>query len=580
MFDSKNDPVSNSASSSSSSSGEALIYGTQQGDVECADETTMVACRGIPYAAPPVGDLRFADPRDPVVHTSTLNATTFGNICPQTAGTFGNTGSTTEDCLYLNIFKPTAKPESGAYPVMVWIHGGALIIGSGSEPGYDLPALVNDGVIVVTLNYRLGALGFLTNAALGDDSGNYGLKDQVQALRWIKANIASFDGNPDNVTIFGQSAGGHSVLSLLVSPVADEGLFHKAIVESGAYNPTQMSVAVARTAFYDHMVTALGCTGSDAEIRACLRGSATTVEKILAAQGNVWPLPTYGSTFLPQSIETALAGGNVAPVPVMLGSTLNEGTLFTALDIVGRYVYQKISYPGGGSYYETEDEYRGGGTSEKGYGVFKLLATDARVDGSLYTSIGDRYLANYATDANHRYRKALSDMDTDFRFACNSSRLVNYLTGGSHPIYKYWFTDTTSAALPSAPGGTPLTTSIAGILAYYAGVSYATTDVFSLGATHANEIPYVFGKVEARGGSADQIALSTAMTKYWTAFAKNGDPNYAGGVQWDPFTMGEFVLNLAATGPAASSEVDFDATHRCACWNGIWNDGNTDACFD
>ena len=218
----------------------------------CSGNDDMIACKGIPYAKPPVGDLRFASPQavtlaDMADDNRVIDATAFGNACPQAATTFGNTASVTEDCLYLNVYKPKA---SGTYPVMVWIHGGALILGQGPGSVIICPRWSKKALVVVTINYRLGALGFLSHDALGSDSGNFGLKDQVQALKWVKANIKYFGGDPTNVTIFGQSAGGHSVLSLIASPKA-KGLFHKAIVESGAYNPTQMSTAAARILFLE-----------------------------------------------------------------------------------------------------------------------------------------------------------------------------------------------------------------------------------------------------------------------------------------------------------------------------------------
>ena len=166
-------------------------------------------------------------------------------------------------------------------------------------------------------------------------------------------------------------------------------------------------------------------------------------------------MPTTDSSFLPDSIEVALAAGDFNKVPVMIGSTRNESTLFTALDIVGRSVYQNLGYPGGGSYYNTETEYRGGGTFTEAYGVPSLLVSDTRVANTLYTDVADLYLNDYAEGSNHRFRKAISDLGTDWRFACNSARLTNYLADNSgKAVYGYWFTDATSALLPATPGGT------------------------------------------------------------------------------------------------------------------------------
>ena len=208
-----------------------------------------------------------------------------------------------------------------------------------------------------------------------------------------------------------------------------------------------------------------------------------------------------------------------------------------------------------------------------------LLVSDTRVASTLYTGVADLYLNDYAEGSNHRFRKAISDLGTDWRFACNSARLTNYLADNSgKAVYGYWFTDATSALLPGTPGGTSLTNTIAGILFAFGGVTYAFTDPFSLQATHANEVPYIFGKVEERDGTVTQIALSTAMTKYWAQFAKTGDPNYTGGVNWDTFSTADFIMEFAAAGPAASSATAFATAHKCGCWNGIWDDGDMNSC--
>src|ERR1700733_15064420 len=194
---------------------------------------------GIPYAAPPVGALRWQPPQPAASWAGVRDATKFAAHCPQLASPFG-LASTSEDCLFLNVFTPKA---GGQHPVMVWIHGGALVTGESDD--YSPAGLVADGVTVVTINYRLGALGFLAHPAPADangQSGDYGLMDQQAALRWVQRNIASFGGDPRDVTLFGESAGGLSTLSQVASPAA-RGLFAKAIAESGSYNLTQTSLA-------------------------------------------------------------------------------------------------------------------------------------------------------------------------------------------------------------------------------------------------------------------------------------------------------------------------------------------------
>jgi para-nitrobenzyl esterase len=224
-----------------------LVVGTADGQVRGLARGPVNEYLGIPYAAPPVGQLRWQPPQPPADWRGVRAATRFAPHCPQVASTFGR-ASSSENCLFLNVFAPATRRGSGL-PVMVWIHGGALVAGESDD--YDPSALVAHHVIVVTLNYRLGALGFLAHPALADKpggpSGDYGLMDQQAALRWVQRNIRAFGGNPANVTIFGESAGGQSVLLQLVSPTA-RGLFTRAIAESGGYALGQASLASAEAA--------------------------------------------------------------------------------------------------------------------------------------------------------------------------------------------------------------------------------------------------------------------------------------------------------------------------------------------
>src|ERR1700733_5017563 len=280
---------------------------------------------GIPYAAAPVGNLRW---RPPVPHApwfQTLNATQFANHCPQPASPFG-IESTTEDCLFLNVFTEDTSDFRQLRPVMVWIHGGALVTGESND--YDPTVMVQDGVIVVTINYRLGALGFLAHPALASDpssAGDYGLMDQQLAMRWVRDNIVFFGGDPFNITIFGESAGGLSVFSQLTSPSAAN-LFQKAIIESGAYNLSTQTLATAEAAGAT-FATATGCGSQTA---ACLR--ALPVPAILASENPAGYTPNIDGDFLPLSLNAALATGQFNRVPVIHGSNHDEWRLFTAID--------------------------------------------------------------------------------------------------------------------------------------------------------------------------------------------------------------------------------------------------------
>lgn len=281
--------------------------------------------RGIPFAAPPVGELRFRPPQPVTPWSGVRDCTRFGPACvqPDTNLIPTEKGPQSEDCLYLNVWTTAARGERR--PVMVFIHGGGFAIGSGSRPTQDGSDLARQGVVVVTFNYRLGPFGFLAHPALSAESergvsGNYGLLDQIAALAWVKRNIAAFGGDPERVTIFGESAGGVSTGCLLVSPPA-RGLFHRVIMQSG----TPLHLASLEEA--ERLGVDLLGAMSAKELRAM------PAEKLLAAAsprvgmfGNgskLWPV--IDGKVLPEPAEQALAATDV---PVMLGTNADEGTLF------------------------------------------------------------------------------------------------------------------------------------------------------------------------------------------------------------------------------------------------------------
>jgi para-nitrobenzyl esterase len=298
----------------------ATADGAVRGQAAAAGEEFL----GIPYAAPPVGALRWQPPRPPAPWHGIRAATSYAPHCAQPSSTFG-LASTTEDCLYLNVFTP-ATSKARNLPVMVWVHGGSLRTGESND--YNPAALVQHGVVVVTINYRLGALGFLADAALasrpGGPSGNYGLMDQQAALRWVQRNIRGFGGDPGNVTLFGESAGGLSTLAQLVSPGA-RGLFQRAIVESGTYELTQQPLAAAEAAGQAFAAKA-GCASNTA---ACLRG--LPVSTILTDEDPVGYTPDVDGAVLTKSVKTALARGQFNRVPVVIGTNHDEYRLFVAV---------------------------------------------------------------------------------------------------------------------------------------------------------------------------------------------------------------------------------------------------------
>ena len=300
------------------------MVGTTNGAVRGTSSGSVNEFLGIPYAAPPVGALRWQPPQPAANWSGVRDATQFAPHCPQSATPFGQ-ASTSEDCLFLNVFTPSRQQAGARHPVMVWIHGGALVTGESND--YNPAKLVEDGVTVVTINYRLGALGFLAHPALADangQSGDYGLMDQQAALRWVQRNIASFGGDPRNVTIFGESAGGLSTLSQIASPAA-RGLFSRAIVESGSYNLTQASLASAEAAGQAFAAKA-GCSDQAA---ACLR--SLPVSTILANENAGGYTPNINSEVLPQTLKTAFATGEFNRVPIINGTNHDEWRLFVAL---------------------------------------------------------------------------------------------------------------------------------------------------------------------------------------------------------------------------------------------------------
>ena len=479
---------------------------------------------GIPYAAAPVGNLRL---RPPVPHApwfQTLDATQFAHHCPQTPSPFG-IASTTEDCLFLNVFTPESNGGGGIgepRPVMVWIHGGALVDGESND--YDPTAMVEDGVIVVTINYRLGILGFLAHPAFaaektdpdhdGDfaagSAGDYGLMDQQLALRWVRDNIVFFGGDPLNVTIFGESAGGLSVFSQLASPSAAN-LFQKAIIESGAYQQTTQTLATAEaagTAF----ATAAGCSSQTA---ACLR--ALPVSTLLANQNPAGYTPNIDSNFLPLSLGTALATGQFHHVPIIQGSNHDEWRLFTALDFdltIGPIGNNEAAYEAA---------------------LASLVGPGAPIVAAEYP------LASFPSAD-----LAFATAGTDVVFACPAYG-ADLSMSQFVPVSTYEFND------ENAPQ------------------DFLPPVTFPYGAAHASELQYLFNlpiTVPRPALSAQQLQLSSSMQHYWTNFAKSGSPNGTGLPPWQEFNAieGNFQSLIP---PSPMQETTFATNHKCAFWGAL-----------
>ena len=332
--------------------------GPIQGQLTAADGS--VAFRGIPYAAPPVGDRRWREPGPAPGWSAPRAALHNGPACPQPRGPSleggGDVGPIDEDCLTLNVFVPAQRAAADRLPVMVWLHGGALVLGSGGLPIYDGAALARRGVIVVAVNYRLGHLGYFAHPALERSAPggpvNFGLLDQIAALRWVQGHIEAFGGDARRVTVFGQSAGGQSVLALMASPLA-QGLFQRAIVQSayGLPSHTRASAVAMGAKVAEHA----GLGGARAGLDALRR---LPVQSLLAAQAaklTLAPSLVVGDRALPVSIVQTFQQGRQAPVPLLVGSNSDEASVAAdfgvdsarLLDELGRAkVLVKALHPG------------------------------------------------------------------------------------------------------------------------------------------------------------------------------------------------------------------------------------------
>ncbi|MEO7539092.1 MAG: carboxylesterase family protein [Pyrinomonadaceae bacterium] len=334
------------------------VVKTQTGDVSGGVDNGVFAFKGIPFAAPPVGDLRWREPKPGAAWKGVRKGDAFGNACIQVPGlsaAVGDPSTYSEDCLYLNVW--TAKADSSAkLPVMVWIYGGAYIFGSGAVPGYSGAPVAKKGAVVVNFNYRVAQLGFFAHPALEKENpggpANFGLLDQIAALKWVQQNIAQFGGDPNNVTILGQSAGAKSVLALYSSPLA-LGLFQKGIAMSTYALPdaTRAKAIEVGTKVAD-AVGLKGANATAAELRAV---PAEKFGPLTGTALSLAPVPISGDTVLPISIQGTFTSGKEAPLPLLIGDTSNDSSVAAAFgidtakvlgEIKGAGIAMKVLYPG------------------------------------------------------------------------------------------------------------------------------------------------------------------------------------------------------------------------------------------
>ncbi len=494
------------------------LVATQDGPVRGVATPQGNAFLALPFAAPPVGALRWRAPRPPASWVEPRDATRGGAPCPQAA--IPGSGKQSEDCLTLNVYTPAGVQAGARLPVMVWIYGGGYAVGYTAQ--YDLSRMAErQGVVTVEMNYRLGALGFLAHPALraeGEGSGDFALLDQQAALRWVRANIPAFGGDPGNVTLFGESAGGWSVCEQLTAPGA-QGLFQRAIIESGACAAPDSAISqAAAEAGGVQMAADLGCS-DPATAAACLR--ALPAKQLVKAKPHRRGLlgkdswtSAYGGPVLPLHPHQALEQGRFAAVPVIEGTNHDEARLFLDLNRFKGMLYSEKSY-------------------EKIIGDFFLDQTST-------------VLNEYADEARRSYADAYVDVVTDSTFAC-PALTTNALLERRTPVYAYEFDDPDAInTLPRAPFTGPL------------------------GAFHGSEIVYV---TQTPWEAASRIkfdpaqrALSDHMQAWWAAFARSGNPNVAAAPGWAP-DRGTGPLQLRPDGISATA--DFAQRHRCAFWNAL-----------
>ena len=493
-----------------------------------AGNAGIVAFKGIPFAAPPVGDLRWRPPEPVVGWEGVRDASESGAICIQNGG---QNVTQDEDCLFLNVWAPreTSEPR----PVLFWIHGGGYTGGSGSTALYDGTPLAADGAVVVTINYRLNVFGFLAHPALSAESphgasGNYGLLDMVAALEWVRDNIATFGGDPGRVTIFGESAGGGAVMSVMLIPQA-EGLFHGAIAQSNWINGWDRPLSEAARGWEAaeeqglRVATALGITGNTDEALAAVR--AASAADVLAASnadagspfmrtGNVWA-PNVDGWVIPDDPLAMYRAGRQHAVPLITGLNGNEGSLMT-----------------------------------RGMDIPDAAAFEGYVR-SVYPELADEMLAHYDASSPETAQAAIDKVIHDLYFAGPVRAHAESQAAAGAPTWLYHFTH-----VPPTPWGA------------------------DLGSHHAAELVYVFGTLTRREEGGERplgltpvgdytdtdTALSATMRAYWVQFAATGNPNRGGLSPWpvfDPETDRHLELN-----PMISPGTGVD-TEGAALWEAL-----------
>ena len=489
-----------------------VVIKTPQGKVRGVRAAGADRFLGLPYAKPPIKSLRWKPPLAAGRWRGTRNATRQGPACIQFQPTGVREGqATSEDCLYLDVYRPASAKRRSRLPVIVWIHGGGNTQGTGVIYGGQTMARLTK-TIVVSINYRLGAFGWLALPQLDAEtpagSGNWGQMDQLQALNWVRKEIRAYGGNPRLVTIAGQSAGAAGVCGLLTAPSA-KGYFQRAIIESGPCRSTPPKATTEQTGL--NLAHAVGCT-DDATVVGCLRDvwganlHGWVGNLVAAEQQYLVTNRTTGTPFMPQNPREAIANGSWNKVPVLVGNVRNENRLLSLAQ-----------------WQETPDAYTA--YVQKTYGA---SAADV--------------LARYPLSGYAKPYYALTSVQTDSGNACQSRILADKL-GDLTPTYEYEFNDPTS---PTLYGFQP-----PGI---------------DMNSAHSAELAYLFDfTLGDRPLTSTETRLATQMKRYWAAFARTGNPNVKGEPSWPRHTAANGqVMTLRPTG--SSSGTGFASEHQCDFW--------------
>lgn len=517
----------NAACPAGASSGDPLVVATDRGAVRGKKDGDATAFLGIPFAAPPVGALRFHRPEDVACWTGVRDAQAYGAACPQRL-TSASLPEGNEDCLFLNVWTPSAEPAKKR-PVLFFVYGGVEVMGSSNQtiPGgvsgntYDGKALATrEDVVVVSFNYRLGPLGFLSHPGLdaengGKPSGNWALMDAITALEWVSSNIARFGGDPARVMVFGESAGALNACALYASPLT-KGLLSSVLMESGACDAAPVAYRQKQAAA---LADAQGCKGDANGVVACLRGrDAAALMPDVPGQVNFfdkertsdpkssWYLgwgPVIDGFVLPDSPLSMIRRGEQHHVPFAIGSNANETELF-----VPDVIHTCLDY---------------------------TLDVQSR-----FGALSSEILTRYPCTAYLTPRQATVDWTTDAQFTCPARRIARAAAANqTEPVHRYWYTHVPSGTL--------------GVMRSF----------------HASELPFLFDTFRVANASVatpGEQTLTTHLEGYWARFAATGDPNGGGAPTWPAYTTGVESLVVLDEAIATTTKLKDE---KCAFWDAL-----------